>query len=105
MDNLDALTDLKPQIAMKQAALSKLCFIKERLENKVVDKKGGVSKGTGYEKKTTRETHTTPQQTKNKTEYKYPWCSYVKQHLPWPMASTSTSTTHNVCVDETSVNA
>ena len=39
MDNLDPLTDVMAQIATEQAALSKLCFIKERLENEVVAKK------------------------------------------------------------------
>ena len=39
MDNSDPLTDLMAQIATKQAALSKLCIIKERLQTEVVAKR------------------------------------------------------------------
>ena len=70
-------------------------------------KKGGVSKGTGCQKKKKQEKHTQhqkKQKTRQNTNTHSVGMSNNIYHGP-NMASTSTSTTHNVCMDETSVNA
>ena len=40
MDNADEITNLLAQIATEEAGLSKLCMIKETLQNEVEAKKG-----------------------------------------------------------------
>ena len=65
MDNLDPLTDVMGQMATEQAALSKLCIIKERLENEVVAKKKELARLQGVKRKQ-QEKHTQPQK-KQKT--------------------------------------
>ena len=105
MDNLDPLTDLMAQIATEQAALSKLCFIKERLENEVVANKEELARAQGVKQK--QEKHTQPQKkekTRQNTNTHSVHMSNNIYHSP-NMASTSTSTTHNVYVGETYVNS
>ena len=51
MDNLDPLTDVMAQIATEQAALSKLRFIKERLENEVVAKRKELARAQSVKRK------------------------------------------------------
>ena len=105
MDNLDPLTDVMAQIATEQAALSKLCFIKERLENEVVAKKEELARAQCVKIK--QEENRQPQKkqkTRQNTNTHSGGMSNNIYHGP-NIASTSISTTHNVSVDETSVNA
>ena len=83
MDNSDPLTDLMELIATEQATLLKLCNIKETLQNEVVAKQEELERVQGVKRKQ-QEKHTQPKKKqKNRREYKYPLCRYVKQHLPW----------------------
>ena len=62
MDNLYPLTYVMAQIATEQAALSKLYFINERLENEVVAKKKELARAQGVKRKQ-QEKQTTPEET------------------------------------------
>ena len=102
MDNSDPLTDLMAQIATEQATMSKLCNIKETLQNEVVAKQEKLERVQGVKRKQ-QEKHTQPKTGQNTNTH----CAGMSNNLyhGTNMASTSISTRDNVCVDETSVNA
>ena len=69
MDNSAEVTHILAQIAREEASLAKLCNIKETLQNEVVTIQEELEKVQGVKNKTTRQTHTAQEETKNRTEY------------------------------------
>ena len=105
MDNSDTLTDLMTQIATEQATLSKLCNIKETLQNEVVAKQEELERVQGVKRK--QEKHTQPKKKQKTGENTNTHCAGMSNNIyhGTNMASTSISTRDNVCVDESSLNA
>ena len=79
MDDSDPLADVMAELAAQKATLTKIMHMKETLQNEVAANEDELERLHSVK----RETHTTQEETKHRTDYKYPLYRYVKQHLPW----------------------